>query len=142
MTNAGPQQRRQIGNVVANFAGVGASFVFPLIFNIAYYRFLGSESYGLIGFYSTLVTLAALLDVGLGQTTVREVAKRSVGADSKGELRRVVFTLQFVFLCGGIVLALATMAGSTLLARHWLNTRALSTTEVCLLYTSPSPRDS
>ena len=40
--------KRQLLNVLANFAGVAAGLVFPLLFNIAYYRLLGTEGYGLI----------------------------------------------------------------------------------------------
>ena len=59
--------KRQLLNVLANFAGVGAGLVFPLLFNIAYYRLLGTEGYGLIGFFGLLVMLASLLDLGLAR---------------------------------------------------------------------------
>ena len=75
---------RQALNIVANFSGVGARLIFSLVFNIVYFRLLGSESYGLIGFYASLAALSSLFDLGLNQTTVREVARR--GAD--GEARR------------------------------------------------------
>jgi hypothetical protein len=41
---------RQALNIVANFSGVAARLIFSLVFNIIYFRLLGSESYGLIGF--------------------------------------------------------------------------------------------
>jgi len=67
---------RQAINIVANFSGVGARLVFALAFNIVYFRLLGSEGYGLIGFYTSLAGLSMLFDFGLNQTTVREVARR------------------------------------------------------------------
>src|SRR5258707_9249355 len=91
---------RQALNIVANFSGVGARLIFSLGFNIAYFRLLGSESYGLIGFYASLAALSSLFDLGLNQTTMREVARRGVDGERGGELRTVVFTLQF--LLGGI----------------------------------------
>src|SRR5258708_8645345 len=90
---------RQFVNILANFAGVAASLALPLIFNVAYYRILGSESYGLIGFYGSLLLLAALLDMGLTQTTVRELARRAADRDRICEMRLVLFTLQILY-CG------------------------------------------
>ena len=64
--------KRQLLNVLPNFAGVGAGLIFPLLFNIVYYRLLGTEGYGLIGFYGLLAIIASLVDLGLSQTTLRE----------------------------------------------------------------------
>ena len=72
---------RQALNIVANFSGVGARLIFALAFNVIYFRLLGSESYGLIGFYASLSALSSLLDLGLNQTTVREVARREADRD-------------------------------------------------------------
>jgi O-antigen/teichoic acid export membrane protein len=106
---------RQALNIVANFSGVGARLIFSLVFNIIYFRLLGSESYGLIGFYASLAALSALFDFGLNQTTMREVARREGDQDRAGELRSVVFTLQFL-LCG-VGLSLGLMVG---LCAHWI----------------------
>src|SRR5947209_729327 len=91
---------RQAINIVANFSGVGARLVFALAFNIIYFRLLGSEGYGLIGFYASLAGLSMLFDFGLNQTTVREVARHGTDQHAAAGLRSVVFTLQF--LLGGI----------------------------------------
>src|SRR5258708_34211391 len=90
---------RQAINIVANFSGVGARLIFALVFNIIYFRLLGSESYGLIGFYTSLAALSSLFDLGLNQTTVREVARHGPAHDAASDLRSVVFTLQSL-LCG------------------------------------------
>jgi O-antigen/teichoic acid export membrane protein len=76
--------KRQLLNVIPNFAGVGAGLIFPLLFNIVYYRLLGTEGYGLIGFYGLLALLASLADLGLSQTTLREVARRAAVHDRIG----------------------------------------------------------
>ena len=81
---------RQALNIVANFSGAGARLIFALVFNIIYFRVLGSESFGLIGFYTSLAALSALFDFGLNQTTMREVARREGDQDRTGELRSVV----------------------------------------------------
>lgn len=107
---------RQALNIVANFSGVGARLVFALVFNIVYFRLLGSEGYGLIGFYTSLAGLSMLFDFGLNQTTVREVARRgSEMNEAAADLRPVAFTLQLLF--GGIGLLLGLLVA---LASPWI----------------------
>jgi len=120
---------RQFINIVANFVGVGASLALPLIFNVAYYRILGSESYGLIGFYGSLLLVAALLDMGLTQTTVRELARRAADPERTGEMRLVLFTLQILYCGIGLLLGAVTVLGSTWFVSTWLQLGQLSSAD-------------
>lgn len=121
---------RQALNIVANFSGAGARLMFALVFNIVYFRVLGSESYGLIGFYTSLAALSSLFDFGLNQTTMREVARREGDQDRTGELRSVVFTLQFL-LCGiGIILGLLVGLCAQWIAASWFSVAQLAIHEV------------
>jgi O-antigen/teichoic acid export membrane protein len=119
-------------NLVANFSGVGARLIFSLAFSIVYFRLLGSESYGLIGFYTSLAALSSLFDLGLNQTTVREVARRGTDGERAAELPTVVFTLQFVL--GGIGLTLGSLValGAQWTAAHWFSVTQLATREVAI----------
>jgi O-antigen/teichoic acid export membrane protein len=121
---------RQAVNIVANFSGVGARLIFSLGFNIAYFRLLGSESYGLIGFYASLAALSALFDLGLNQTTVREVARRGADGERAGELRTVVFTLQFLLAGIGLLLGLLAALGAPWIAASWFSVSQLAAPEV------------
>ena len=122
--------KRQLLNVIPNFAGVGAALIFPLLFNIAYYRLLGTEGYGLIGFYGLLALLASLADLGLSQTTLREVARRAAVHDRIGELRSLVVTLASIALGIGVLVGLLAFVSSQWLATSWLGLSRLSTNEV------------
>jgi O-antigen/teichoic acid export membrane protein len=120
---------RQALNIVANFSGVGARLILSLAFNIIYFRLLGSESYGLIGFFASLAAVSSLFDLGLNQTTVREVARREADAD-RGELRSVVLTLQLV-LCGiGLSLGVLVALSSQWIASSWFSIARLTIHEV------------
>src|SRR5690349_8375634 len=112
---------RQVLNIVANFSGVGARLIFSLVFSIAYFRLIGSEGYGLIGFFTSLSAFSSLLDFGLNQTTVREVSLRGADPERAGELRSVVFTLQLVL--GAIGLSFGTLVAlcSPWIARSWFS---------------------
>src|SRR6266403_2754734 len=121
---------RQALNIVANFSGVGARLIFSLAFNIVYFRLLGSESYGLIGFSASLAALSSLFDLGLNQTTVREVAKREADHDRSGELRSVVFTLQFLLSGIGLALGLLVVFCAPWIAASWFSAATLTVHEV------------
>jgi O-antigen/teichoic acid export membrane protein len=121
---------RQALNIVANFSGVGARLIFSLAFNIAYFRLLGSESYGLIGFYASLAALSALFDLGLNQTTVREVARRGADGERAAELRTVVLTLQFLLGGIGLLLGLLVALGARWIATSWFSVSELAAPEV------------
>jgi O-antigen/teichoic acid export membrane protein len=120
---------RQVLNIIANFSGVGARLAFALAFNIIYFRLLGSEGFGLIGFYASLAGLGLLFDFGLGQTTIREVARRNTDADAALELRGLVLTLQA--LSGGIGLALgAIVVAAAPWISSWFSAQHLSPADV------------
>jgi O-antigen/teichoic acid export membrane protein len=120
---------RQALNIVANFSGAGARLILSLAFNIIYFRLLGSESYGLIGFFASLAAVSSLFDLGLNQTTVREVARREADAD-RGELRSVVFTLQFLLSGIGLSLGLLVALCAQWIAASWFSVAQLTVREV------------
>jgi O-antigen/teichoic acid export membrane protein len=122
--------KRQLLNVIPNFAGLGAGLIFPLLFNIAYYRLLGTEGYGLIGFYGLLAILASLVDLGLSQTMMREVARRTAVPDRVGELRSLVLTLALISCAIGLPVGMLAFVSSQWLAISWLGSSRLSTNEV------------
>jgi O-antigen/teichoic acid export membrane protein len=123
---------RQTRNIVANFSGVGARLVFTLAFNVIYFRLLGSESFGLFGFFTSMTALSSLFDLGLNQTTVREVARREADPDRAGELRSVVFTLQLVLGGIGLSLGLLLALGSPWIAASWFSATHLTVHEVAV----------
>ena len=121
---------RQALNIVANLSGIGARLIFSLAFNVVYFRLLGSESYGLIGFYASLAALSSLFDLGLNQTTVREVARHGADRETAGQLRTVVFTLQFLLGGIGLTLGLLVALGAQWIAASWFTITALAAREV------------
>jgi O-antigen/teichoic acid export membrane protein len=124
--------KRQLLNVLPNFAGVGAGLIFPLLFNIAYYRLLGTEGYGLIGFYGLLAIIASLVDLGLSQTTLREVARRASDHEHARELPSLVLTLALISCALGSLVGLSAVASSKWLATSWLDLSRLSVEEVAV----------
>ena len=84
-------------NIIANFSGNIWQILMGLMFIPLYIKFMGVESYGLIGFYATLLTIFGLLDMGLSNTLNREMARLSVLPDKEQEMRNLVRTLEVIF---------------------------------------------
>ena len=71
--------------LVANFVGTGWSAALQIICIPLYIRFMGIESYGLIGFYLMLQAILQILDFGMLAPTVnREMARYSVRPEEVG----------------------------------------------------------
>lgn len=113
-------------NILANYLGMGTVALAPILALPWYLAALGPKQFGLIGFIVMLQAVLGLLDAGMSQALVREIAVR---LDSTGEGRRSTASLLFGFerlywlfaLCAGCVTLL--LAGT--IATHWLNLEGL-----------------
>ena len=119
-------------NTAANLSARVWTAVVHLAFVPLYVRYLGIEAYGLIGVFSSLLALFALLDLGLSATLNRELAKFSAhaGADASVRARDLVRTLELLYwllaLAIGIVVALA----APFLASDWVKVERLEPASV------------
>jgi O-antigen/teichoic acid export membrane protein len=92
-------------------------------------KLLGIESYGLIGFFATLQAAVGILDLGLGATVNREVAK----ADALGDLARVcrlIHSLEALYAAVALLIAAVVFLTAPLIAAHWLSANTLNNAQV------------
>lgn len=113
-------------NIGANFAGSIWQTLMGLIFIPLYIKFIGIESYGLIGILATLQTVFGLLDVGLGSTLTREIARLSVLPSKEQEMRNLVRSLEVVYWGIAIFVGIIVVSLSPLIANHWIKAGQLS----------------
>lgn len=95
-----------------------------------YLKYMGAEAYGLVGFFSMLQVWFNLLDMGLTPTITRETARFRGGALDALTFRRLVRSLEGIFLViallgGGILLLL-----SGPIATNWLIAKQIPISEV------------
>ena len=69
-------------DIIANYVGKFWTAILNILLIPVYIKFLGIESYGLIGFFASLTAVIGILDLGIGNTMNRELAKRSVNPES------------------------------------------------------------
>jgi O-antigen/teichoic acid export membrane protein len=117
-------------NIISNFIGRVWVAGIGIILVPQYIKFLGVESYGLVGFYGTLIASMALLDFGLSTTLNRELTKARVNNVNSKEVRDLVYTLELIYFLIGLLIASAVIILAPLIATHWINAEHLSSDEI------------
>lgn len=95
-----------------------------------YLKYMGAETYGLVGFFAMLQAWFQLLDMGLTPTMARETARFNGGAIDALSLRRLLRALEGIFICVALLGGMAMVAGSGFIANSWLKVQVLSLDEV------------
>lgn len=113
-------------NLLANFAGRLWASGISLVFIPLYIRFLGIESYGLIGVYLSLMALVSILDMGLSTTLNRELARLSAVPGNEQEARDLVRSMEVTYWGIGLLVALATILLAPLVPRYWVNPKGVT----------------
>lgn len=116
-------------NILVNYVGMGVVVLAPILALPWYLSELGPKQFGLIGFIATLQAILGLLDAGMSQALVREVAVRfdttDMGRYGTASLLLGFERIYWVFaLCAGLVVVLL----ADTIARHWLNLDGLPVT--------------
>jgi O-antigen/teichoic acid export membrane protein len=91
-----------------------------LVFLPLYVRYLGIESFGLIGVFALLQMWLALLDAGMSPTLGREMARLNAGSRSAEFARDLVRSIEVVGVAIALVICAGLWAASDWLARDWL----------------------
>lgn len=119
-------------NIFANYITQIYIALIGIVMVPVYIKFMGAETYGLIGFFAVMQAWFALLDAGLSPTITRETARFQAGATDALNFRRMVRALEGVFfivaLVGGTLLFLL----SDFIARDWLKASTLPLGELVL----------
>jgi O-antigen/teichoic acid export membrane protein len=113
-------------NLAANLVGKGWSALMGIVFIPLFIKFMGIESYGLVGFFTTFQAVFILLDLGLTTTLNREIARYSAVAEKSQEMRDLVRTLEIVYWGLAICIGIIVLFLSPLIAHEWFKADTLS----------------
>jgi O-antigen/teichoic acid export membrane protein len=113
-------------NIVANFAGNTWQALMGLIFVPLYMKFLGMESWGLIGIFAAMQTMSGILDLGMSNTLNREMARLSALQGREQEMRNLVRTLEVLYWGVAVFAGIVVAALSPFIAHHWVKAEQLS----------------
>jgi O-antigen/teichoic acid export membrane protein len=112
-------------NVVANYLGQGWQALMGLVFIPLYIKYLGIESYGLIGIFALLQAWLVLLDMGMKPALGREMARFSGGAHNAQSIRNLLRSIELIAITVAGVIGLGIWVASGWLATHWVTARKL-----------------
>lgn len=117
-------------NIIANYIGRTWAAILGILLVPFYLRFMGIEAYGLVGFYMALSSILGILDLGIGSTINRELARLSAKEGSAGAQRDVVRTLEVIYwgiaiFAGGVVILLAPY-----ITNYWIRAQNLDSRSI------------
>ena len=117
-------------NIVASYASQLYVLLVGIVAFPALLKYMGAESFGLVGFFMMLSTWFQLLDCGLAPTMSREAARYSAGVSDAITLRRLLRALEGVFVVVGGIGCATMILGAEAIATRWLNVERLPVQEV------------
>lgn len=117
-------------NILANYASQIYVTLIGIVMVPMYVRYMGAEAYGLVGFFAMLQAWFQLLDMGLTPTIARETARYNGGAISAIGLRRLLRTLEGIFIAIAVIGGAAMMASAHVIAGKWLKVQQLPLDQV------------
>lgn len=117
-------------NISANFIASAISAVLAVLLTPVYVRYLGVESYGLIGFYTSWTAMAGIIDTGISATMVRQVAWLDARADGRESIPTMIRTLEVVYWAaigtiGLTIFLAASQVGGTWFAAQQLDSHVV-----------------
>ena len=117
-------------NILANYASQIYVTLIGIVMLPMYIKYLGAETYGLVGFFAMLQAWFNLLDMGLTPTMARQTALYKGGAISAFDLRRLLRALEGVFIGVAILGAVGILVVAEAVATKWLHVQILTVIEV------------
>lgn len=116
-------------NILANYLGAGTVALAPLLALPWYLAALGPSQFGLIGFIVMLQAVLGLLDAGMSQALVREIAVRFDSADTgRHSTAALLFGFERIYWLFAFFAGCATLLLADPIATHWLNLKDLPIT--------------
>lgn len=91
-----------------------------------YIKLIGTESYGLIAFYSTLAGALAILDLGLSASITRQVAIMKTQIGKEINLLNLVFSIELLNWIIAITIGILIIALSHPISIYWLRSNSIS----------------
>lgn len=117
-------------NIVANYGSQIYVALIGVVMLPVYLQYMGPEAYGLVAFFALLQAWFQLLDMGLVPTMARQTALFGGGADTALNFRRLLRSMEGIFLCVAFLGATLLLLGAGSVAEHWLRVAHLPKEQV------------
>jgi O-antigen/teichoic acid export membrane protein len=112
--------------VVANLVGRAWPIALGFVAVPVYLSHLGVEAYALVAAFGVLQAICSVLDMGLGTTLTRQLARAMPGADGAAQSRNLVRSLELPYWAAAAALAVAAVVLAGPAATRWLRPETVS----------------
>ena len=119
-------------NVIASYVGQATASVTGILMLPVFVKYLGTEAFGLVGFFAMLQSWSMLLDMGMTPTLSRELARFTAGVLSQERVVKMIRALEWIFAGLGLLCAVSVILSAGWISHHWLKARAISQDEIGL----------
>jgi O-antigen/teichoic acid export membrane protein len=116
-----PIKKNLAANIISYTFTPAATLVCVPLFK----KYLGIEAFGLIGFFVTIYSVLTPLCAGLNMAMNREMARLSAHESDWPQMRDLVRTLEIVYWGVTLLMGMAVILASPLLAGYWLKAQEL-----------------
>jgi len=113
-------------NACANIVGKAITVFSIYIFIPLYIKFLGEESYGLVGFFATLQAALALLGGGFSNSIRREFASGEDNNENRLRKYQLLRSVEALFFLIGMFIILLVWLGTDFIVYQWLKGNSIS----------------
>jgi O-antigen/teichoic acid export membrane protein len=122
-------------NASANFVGLAYTTIIGIVVLPLYLQYLGSEAFGLIGFFLVLQAWLQLFDLGTSPMLSRQIARYRGRSTGYSDLLKLLRSLEIIAFGIAVVVFLGVAACSSWIASNWLNVAHLPSEKVssCLV---------
>ena len=117
-------------NTFANLFGTAWSAAVGILCVPLYVRLMGAEAFGLVGLFVTLQSIFVVLDLGVGATLSRELARLDAQGGDARTRRDLTYTLQAVYWLIALLVGATVFALAPTVARHWVKPQTLTAESV------------
>lgn len=112
---------KSIGNIVFNYGSKFFSLISVFVFIPLYIKYVGIESYAVIGFYGLLLGIVSFADAGLSSAVIKEFASAE-STSYKFSILRLI-EKRYIFIC--FILMLIIVFFAPLIAENWLTSETI-----------------
>ncbi len=112
-------------NILANYIGQGWRVLMSLAFVPLYIKYLGIESYGLIGIFAILQAWLSLLDMGMKPALGREMARFTGGVHNAQSIWDLLRSIEIISIAIAVLVAIGIWMASGWLAANWVQADTL-----------------
>ena len=113
-------------NIIANYIGKVWGIISVFFFTPFYIKILGIEAYGVINFYSVILTIMYFADAGLSLTLNREMSRN----DDKKYLGDMLFTIERLYLVICLFIFVSITLFSKIIAENLMNSQTIPTKDL------------